>query len=244
MIPENNIYHGDCLEYMPSIKEKSIDLIVTDLPFGQTHNKWDKIISYDKLWENYKRIIKQNGAIILFGQGMFSAELMLSNKKMWKYNLIWKKGERTSGFLNAKKMPLRNHEDILVFYEKPPIYNPQFIIGKPSHSRGTKGKLINNNYNKYNFKEGDTENGELKYPKSILDFDRPHPPIHPTEKPIKLIEWLIKSFSNENEIVLDSCMGVGTTILAAINTNRKYIGIEQNEEYFKIAEKRIAEIKL
>jgi site-specific DNA-methyltransferase (adenine-specific) len=220
---------------MPIIPDGSIDMILCDLPYNMTKNHWDIIIPLDKLWQQYNRIIKENGAIVLFGQDKFSAKLMLSNEKMHKYNLIWKKGERTSGFLNAKKQPLRNHEDILIFYKKQPVYNPQFILGEKSHSRGTKGKLVNNNYGKYDFMEGETKNGEWKYPKSILNFDRPHPPIHPTQKPVELCEWLIRTYTNENEIVLDNSVGIGTTCIAAKNTNRKYIGIELNKEYYNKA---------
>ena len=200
-----------------------------------TKNKWDSIIDLDELWKQYKRIIKDNGAIVLFGQDKFSAKLMLSNEKMHRYNLIWKKGERTSGFLNSKRQPLRNHEDILLFYKKQPTYNPQMVLGEKSHSRGTKGKLINNNYGKYDFKPGETENGDWKYPKSILNFNRPQPPIHPTQKPVELYEWLIKTYSNEGELVLDNTMGIGTTCIAAKNTKRNYIGIDSNEEYYNKA---------
>lgn len=231
----NTVILGDCLEVMTSISDKSVDMILADLPYGMTKNKWDSVIDLDRLWEHYKRVIKDNGAIVLFAQDKFSAKLMLSNEKMHRYNLIWKKGERTSGFLNSKRQPLRNHEDILLFYKKQPTYNPQMVLGKKAHSRGTKGKLVNNNYGKYDFKAGETENGDLKYPKSILNFDRPHPPIHPTQKPVELCEWLIKTYTNEGELVLDNTMGVGTTCIAAKNTNRNYLGIDSNEEYYKMA---------
>lgn len=164
---------------------------------------------------------------------------MLSNEKWWKYNIIWKKGERTSGFLNAKKQPLRNHEDILIFYNKPGTYNPQMVVGEKSHSRGTKGKLINNNYGKYNFMEGEAENGEYKYPKSIITFDRPHPPIHPTQKPVELAEWIIKTYSNERDIILDSTCGSGTIPIACKNTNRQWIAFETDKNYFDMAYERI-----
>jgi len=257
------LYNENCLEGHKRIENKSISLIYTDLPFNQTKNKWDSLIDIDLLWKDYKRIIKDNGAIVLNGQGMFTAMMMISNKNMWRYNLIWKKGERTTGFLNAKRMPLRNHEDIMVFYKKLPTYNPQMILGKKAHGRGTKGKLLNNNYGKYNFINGETKNGNLKYPKSILEFeynpdeldliyseysilnyDRPHPPIHPTQKPIALSEWIIKTFSNENDIVLDSTFGSGTTPIACINTNRSFIGFETNENYFKLTKERIKKLQL
>jgi site-specific DNA-methyltransferase (adenine-specific) len=237
----NTCHLADCMDIMPNIPSGSIDLILCDLPFGVTKNKWDSVIPFDKLWGQYNRLIKENGAIVLFGQDKFSAKLMLSNEEMHRYNLIWKKGERTSGFLNSKRMPLRNHEDILVFYKKQPTYNPQMVVGKKSNSRGTKGKLLNNNYGKYDFIGGESSNGELKYPKSILTFDRPHPPIHPTQKSTELCEWIIKTYTNEGEVVLDNCAGVFTTALAAINTNRNYIAIEKEENYYNIGVKRISD---
>ena len=171
---------------------------------------------------------------------MFTARLMLSNEKMWRYNLIWKKGGRTSGFLNAKRMPMRNHEDICVFYKKLPTYNPQMRIGKPLHGRG-KGvhKFTNNNYGKFHETEDSRAGCIEKYPISVLDFDRPHPPIHPTQKPVELVEYLIRTYTNEGDIVLDNCMGSGTTAIACLNTNRKYIGFETCAEYIEMANNRI-----
>ena len=147
-VTPNTLVCGDCLEIMPKIKEHSVDLILCDLPYGRTRNSWDTIIPFDKLWENYKRVIKPNGAIVLFCDGMFMAELMVSNKKMCKYNIVCDK-VLTSGFLNANKMPLRSHEEIAVFYEKPPTYNPQKFKGHPNHSKGTSQKNTNNNYGKF-----------------------------------------------------------------------------------------------
>ncbi len=235
----NSIINADCMEAMKFIQDGSVDMILTDLPYGTTKNKWDTIIPFGELWMHYKRIIKHNGAIVLFGQDKFTAKLMLSNEEMHRYNLIWKKGERTSGFLNAKRQPLRNHEDVCVYYKAQPTYNPQMVIGKKAHSRGT-GKLNhNNNYGDMVGSIGDTPNGDLKYPKSILTFDRPHPPIHPTQKSTELCEWLIKTYSNEGDIILDSCAGSFTLALAAINTNRKYICIEQEEKYYQLGIDRI-----
>lgn len=241
------LYHGDCLEIMKNIPNKSIDMILCDLPYGSTRNKWDVIIPFDLLWEQYNRIIKDNGVIVLFAQGMFTCQLMQSQPKLWRYNLIWEK-DRPSGFLNAKRMPLRSHEDICIFYKKTPIYNPQFWEGKPLHGMGTKfkeGNLDNNNYGKFSshtnpsaLREGDTK----KYPRSVLKYPRPHPPIHPTQKPIALCEYLIKTYTNENMTVLDNCMGSGTTGIACENLNRKFIGIELEEEYFSIAKERIENI--
>ena len=243
------LYQGDCLEVMKNIEDKSIDCIICDLPYGVTSkNKWDTIIPYEPLWKEYKRIIKDNGPIILFGQDKFTAKTMLSNEKMHRYNLIWNK-VLTSGFLNAGRMPLREHEDIMIFYKKIPTYNPQFTEGKPLHGMGEKFKKVknnNNNYNDFNScnnpsanREGDTK----KYPKSILTFPRPASSkmLHPTEKPVELLEYLIKTYSNENDVILDNCMGSGSTGVAALNTNRKFIGIELDKKYFNIAKQRIEE---
>lgn len=238
-----DLRQGNCLEVMKDIPDKSIDMILCDLPYGVLNKtnpsaKWDSVIPFDLLWKQYERIIKDNGAIVLFGQGMFTASLMLSNQKLWRYNLIWKKGNRISGFLNAKRQPLRNHEDILVFFKKQPTYNPQMTIGEKNHIKGggnhkntqrCYGKLI----------DTPTVLTNEKYPISILTFDREHPPIHPTQKPVALLEYLIKTYTNENDLVLDNCMGSGSTGVACINTNRNFIGIELDEKYFNIAKERI-----
>lgn len=238
------LFNGDCLHLMKNILDKSIDCIICDLPYGVTaKNKWDTIIPYEQLWKEYNRIIKDNGAIILFGQDKFTAETMLSNRKMHRYNLIWRK-VLPSGFLNANRMPLREHEDIMVFYKKLPTYNPQKIKGNPCHSKGkvvgemNDKQLQNNNYG--DFKCVETK-GDMKFPTSILEFPKPHPSIavHPTQKPVELLEWLIKTYTNENEVVLDNCMGSGSTGVAAVNLNRKFIGIELEKEYFDTATNRI-----
>jgi len=242
MILPNTLHHRDCLDLMPQIPDGSIDMILCDLPFGVTKNKLDIIIPFDKLWPEYNRIAKKNAAIVLFAQDKFTAKLMLSNEFNHRYNLIWKKGERTSGFLNAKRMPLRNHEDICVFYRKLPTYNPQFTEGKPLHGRGVSylaKENTNNNYGEFKQLEDSRKGSTQKYPKSILNFDRPHPPIHPTQKPVELCEYLIKTFSNEDDLVLDNTMGVGSTCLAAKNTNRRFIGIEKERKYFDVAYNRI-----
>lgn len=245
----NTIYQSEALEGMKHIPDGSVDLILCDLPYQVTKNSWDTMIPLEDLWKEYKRIIKDNGAIILFGQGFFTASLMLSNPSWWRYNLIWEK-DRPSGFLNAKRMPLRSHEDILVFYKKLPTYNPQFWEGEPLHGMGSKfkeGKLANNNYGKFDShknpsaeREGDT----MKYPRSVLKFPKPHPPLHPTQKPVELCNWLIETYSNENDIILDNCMGSGTTAISALQTNRRFIGFEINEEYINLANSRIADEKM
>lgn len=222
--------------------DKSVDMILCDLPYGVTaRNKWDSVIDFKILWEEYKRVIKDNGAIVLFGQDKFTSKLMLSNEKMHRYNLIWDKVLST-GFLNANRMYLRRHEDICIFYKKLPTYNPQKIMGKKSHSKGNKIKdRGGSNYNKVMTVDNSKLHGEMKFPTSILTFEKDHPSvtIHPTQKPAKLFEHLIKTYTNEGETVLDNCMGSGTTAVAAINTNRNFIGFEISEEYCAAANQRI-----
>lgn len=238
------LIHGDCLVEMQNIPDKSIDMILCDLPYevlnkGNKHAQWDRIIPFDKLWEQYNRIIKDNGAIVLFAQGMFTAQMMMSNLKMWRYNLVWQKGNRTSGFLNANRMPLRNHEDICVFYKSLPTYNPQMWKGRPNHTR-TVNRSVDNNRCYGTHKRTPTLITENKYPVSVVSFELEHKDFfHPTQKPVALLEWLIKTYSNEGDIILDNTMGSGSTGVACVNNNRNFIGIELNEEYFKIAEKRI-----
>ncbi len=235
-----NLIKGNCLELLDDIDDNSIDMIVCDLPYGQTKNKWDNVIPLDELWEHYKRVIKDNGCIALFGQGMFTADLMYSNKKWWRYNLIWDK-VLINGHLNANKMPLRSHEDIVIFYNQLPTYNPQKVMGKKNHTIGRGVLNKNNNYGNFVLVDNKNKLGNMKHPKSILSFSRPHSSVmkHPTEKSVEVCEWLIKSYTNKNEVVLDNCMGTGTTGLACRNTSRKFIGIEMDEKYFKIADERI-----
>ena len=225
---------------MKHIPDKSVDMILCDLPYGTTQNKWDSVIDLKRLWGEYERIIKDNGAVVLTSQGIFTAKLMMSNEGMHKYNLIWDK-ILTSGFLNANRMPLRSHEDICVFYEKLPIYNPQKIKGEKNHSKGTMKTDINNNYSKYGKIDNVEILGDMKHPKSIISFQKPHPSkcLHPTQKPLKLFEWLVKTYTNEGDVVLDNCMGSGTTGVACKNLNRDFIGIELDDKYFEIAKKRI-----
>lgn len=247
MLEKNKIYNEDCLQGMNRLPDKSIDMILCDLPYGKTHNKEDKPIPFEPLWKEYKRIIKDNGAILLFGQGTFYVDLVNSNRKMFRYDLMWNK-VLTSGFLNANKMPLRQHEQIAVFYKKLPTFNPQFSQGKPLHSKGISYKdkqIKNQNYNKFAVTDDSRKGSTEKYPISILQFAKPHPSIskHRTEKPVALLEYLIKTYTNEGDVVLDNCMGSGSTCVACINTNRDFIGFELNNSYFDIAQKRIAEAK-
>lgn len=248
MIELNRIYNEDCLEGMKRIPDASVDCIICDLPYevlhkNNPHAQWDRIIPFEPLWEQYERVIKENGAIVLFAQGMFTAKLMMSNERLWKYNLVWNK-VLVSGFLNAKKMPLRCHEDICVFYKKTPTYNPQMTEGKPLHGKGWSYKnkdLTNNCYGNISATEDMRKGCTKKYPTSILRFKKTHPSVtvHPTQKSVELFEWLIKTYTNEGDTVLDNAIGSGTTAVAAIRMKRNFIGFELQKEYFDIANKRI-----
>lgn len=239
------LMQGDCIELMQSLPNNSVDLILCDLPYNKTHNSWDSEIDFEKLWDEYNRIIKEHGAIVLFGQTNFSARLIMSNEKLFRYTLIWDKVRKT-GFLNANRMPLRQHEDILVFYKKLPTYNPQMQEGgEPSHSRGkkwhSKGKTADKgkHYGTYNHNYPVSKR-TTKYPSSILTFpNKVQNNLHPTQKPVALLEYLIKTYTNEDELVLDNCMGSGSTGVACVSTNRNFIGMELNSKYYNIAKDRI-----
>ena len=232
-----DLRQGDCLELMKDIPDKSIDMILCDLPYGTTRNKWDSVIPLDKLWNEYERIIKDNGAIVLFSQMPFTAELTHSNLKLFKYEWIWEKDNGT-GFLNAKKMPLKIHENILIFYKKLPIYNPQMRTGfKPYKCKQGRHST---NYGLYEQGHITESNGE-RYPIDIIEFKKDSG-LHPTQKPVALLEYLIKTYTNEGETVLDNCMGSGSTGVACKNLNRNFIGIELDENYFNIAKERINEV--
>jgi len=232
----DKIYLGDCLEIMKDIDDKSIDMILCDLPYGTTQCKWDSIISFDRLWEHYSRIAKGNCPILLFGSEPFSSNLRLSNIKRFKYDYIWIKS-RPNGFLNAKKMPMKKHEIISVFSFGTCNYYPRDLIKKDKQNKNTG---IENVYGKVN-KNWKQEITYTNYPVSVLNYNNVTRSIHPTQKPIDLCEYLIKTYTNEGDLVLDNCMGSGTTAIAAINTKRHYIGIEQNKDYYDIASKRIDE---
>lgn len=241
-----DLRQGDCLELMKEIPDKSIDMILCDLPYGclnKNKAKWDVPIDFIELWKQYNRIIKDNGAIVLFGQGIFTAECILSNKKNFRYMLVWDKIAK-NGFLNANRMPLRQHEDIIIFYKKQPTYNPQMTKCEPHKRNHGKGKMqnspVNNCYG--NFIDLPTTISDEKFPTSIVSIPKEHCNgkfFHPTQKPVKLLEWLIKTYTNENDLVLDNCMGSGSTGIACLNTNRNFIGIELDENYFNIAKERI-----
>ena len=234
---------GDCIEEMKSIPDKSIDMILCDLPYGVTQNKKDKRIPFEPLWAEYKRIIKDDGCIALFGQGIFYVDLVNSNRKMFRYDLVWDK-KLTTGFLNANRMPLRQHEQIAIFYKNLPTYNPQFTEGKPLHAKGTAYKskeLTNNNYGQFGATEDLRKGSTQKYPTRIVSIQKPHTPVtqHRTEKPTELLGWLIKTYTNEGETVLDNCMGSGSTGVACMNTNRSFIGIDMDPECFHAAANRL-----
>ena len=231
------LHFGDCLNVMQTIPDESIDMILCDLPYGTTHNKWDIVIPLDKLWEQYTRIIKEHGCIALFCDGLFMANLMLSNTKLWRYNLIWDK-QRGSDFLNANVKPLKSHEEIAIFYKKKPIYNKQLWYSSPY--KKTKNGRLSDNYGNRGVAYTESLDG-ARNPLSILSFPRDGERHHPTQKPVALLEWLIKTYTNEGDIVLDNCMGSGSTGVACMNTNRYFIGIENNLEYDDIALRRISE---
>lgn len=237
----NEIHNEDCLTGMARLPDRSVDMILCDLPYGRTKNKWDNIIPLSKLWDAYKRVIKPNGAIALFADGLFMADLMCSNRKMWRYNLVWDKA-LTTGFLNANRQPLRQHEEICIFYNRQPTYHPQKVKGSKNHSRGSlKNGVKNNNYGAYTPTDNSLTLGDMKHPTSIIRFPKPHPSttVHPTEKPVELCEWLIRTYTDAGEIVLDNCAGSGSAIVACINTRRNFIGFEISAEYCELANQRI-----
>ena len=231
------LYNGDCLEVMKSIADKSIDAIITDPPYGTTACKWDSVIPFDLMWEQLNRIIKPNGAIVLFGSEPFSSHLRISNIKNYKYDWVWDK-KIPSGMCNAKIMPMRQSELISVFIKGKNFYYPQMMLrDKPIHSGGNKDSISGGNKGiKGEFKKTYTH----KYPTTHLVFDKiRRGSLHPTQKPVALMEYLIKTYTNEQETVLDFTMGSGTTGVACCNTNRDFIGIELVKAYLKIAQDRI-----
>ena len=233
MIDLDKIYFEDCLEGMKRIPDMSIDAIICDLPYGTTRNQWDSIIPLPELWAEYKRIAKPNAAIVLFAQTPFDKVLGASNLEMLKYEWIWQK-ESGTGFLNAKKAPLKDHENILVFYSAPPTYNPIMKQGTPYKCKN--GALSDN----YGHREQViTENHGERYPTTVLQFDRERDTFHPTQKPVNLLRYLIATYSNAGDTILDNCMGSGTTAIAAIREKRHFIGFELNAEYYEKASKRI-----
>jgi site-specific DNA-methyltransferase (adenine-specific) len=243
----DNIYLGDSIDIMSTFPDNSIDMVFCDLPYGTTQNPWDIIIPFDKLWDQYNRIVKSNGAILLTAQAPFDKMLAMSNFKNFRYEWIWEKNKAT-GHLNAKKMPMKAHEIILVFYRNLPTYNPEMTDGhRPMNAVSKKDFVLDvgvkRNYNHVNKVLGNPGGSTQRYPRDVIKFpvvnNDDKNKFHPTQKPIRLIEYFIRTYSNENDVVLDNCMGSGSTCIAAHNMNRRYIGIEKNEEYFKKAEEWI-----
>ena len=230
------LYNNDCLKILPTLPDHSVDMVLADLQFGSTRNEWDHIIPMDQLWEQYKRLLKVGGVVALFGDEPFSSKLRLSNPKWYRYDWYWTKNNAT-GFLNANRMPLKRVETISIFYPKLPLYNPQKEIGYKPYTSMTGFKT--KNYGK--FKSIKTVNDGSRYPTNVLTFNKVSKTIHPTQKPVDLLEYLIKTYTNEGMTVLDNVMGSGSTGVACKNLNRSFIGIEKDPDYFKLAEERINE---
>jgi DNA modification methylase len=230
---------GDCLELMKDIPSGSIDAIITDPPYGTTACKWDSVIPFEPMWEQLNRIIKPNGAIVLFGSEPFSSALRMSNIKNYKYDWYWRKNKKTN-FANSKRQPLRDTECISLFYKKQCVYNPQGVIkiNKTVTRNKPKNETINSGENDGSLC-GEYIQEFTGYPSHSIGFKSQTKTVHPTQKPVELMEYLIKTYTNENETVLDFTMGSGSTGVACVNTNRNFIGIEQDDNYFKIAKKRI-----
>lgn len=236
----NKIYNEDCIgeNGMCLLPDKSVDMILCDLPYGTTQCKWDSVIPFENLWKQYNRIIKDNGVIALFGSEPFTSILICSNINNFKYNWIWQKN-KTTGFFNAKKQPLNDHETISIFYKKQCLYNPQKTTADVIYKRGFVKRKKSDCYgDEKDFVQIDDG---MRYPKRIQYFDNnfTRDQLHPTQKPVDLFEYLIRTYTNENEAVLDNCMGSGTTAIACINTGRNYIGFEKDPTYYNIATKRI-----
>lgn len=230
------IKHSDCFDEFKNINDNTIDLVCVDLPYGQTSCKWDSVIDLSKMWDELKRICKDKAVYVFFCTTKFGHSLISSNKKWFRYDIVWQKSNSV-GFLNANKMPLRTHEMIYVFYKKWNVYNPQKTKGKPYKVKEC--KLKNKDvYNQSIIPTHENKTGD-RHPKSIIKFNNPKKSIHRTQKPVGILEWIIKTYSNENDIVLDFTMGSGSTIEACINTNRKYIGIEKDKDIYLIAKDRI-----
>ena len=235
---KNIIYHGDCIEGMKILPDNSVDMVLTDPPYGTTQNKWDTVVDMDAFWKEIKRVTKKNSAILIFTQMPFTATVVMSNPKMFRYEWICEKANAT-GFLNARRMPMKCHENVLVFYGKLPVYHPIMEHGKP-YRRGLEDKN-SSNYNAKKRFRSENPTG-TRFPRDVLKvqwrsaFSKT---LHPTQKPVSLCEYFIKTYSNKGDIILDPFIGSGTTAVAAINTERKYIGFEKYDKYFDIAQNRL-----
>lgn len=247
----NRLYEGDCLEYMKLIPDASVDMILCDLPYGMTQNEWDCYIPLDELWAAYNRIIKPNGAIVLTSNGIFTARLILSQPKMYKYKWVWEKSKPTN-FLNAKKQPLRKHEDICVFYKKQPVYHPQMTKGEP-YDKGTRKDQLCGNYG--DFSPAHVASDGDRYPTDIIyvkTAESEGAVLHPTQKPVELGRYLIRTYTNPGDVVLDNTFGSGSFLVAALSEGRNFIGIERNEnvalfkkeeiDYIEVARQRLKSV--
>ena len=224
----NNVFEGDCLEIMKQLPDKSIDMVLCDLPYGTTQNKWDSVIPLGELWQQYRRIVKDDGAIVLTSQGMFTAELMVSNPKMFRYKWIWEKS-KSANFLNAKKQPLRKHEDVCVFYRRQPVYHPQMIDGEP-YDKGIRKNQMSGSYG--DFQPVHVHSDGKRYPTDIIYFKTAESEgkvFHPTQKPVELGRYFVRTYTNPGDIVLDNTSGSGSFLVAALLEGRNFIGIEKNE---------------
>lgn len=234
----NSIFEGDCIEIMKQFPDNCIDMILCDLPYGTTQNKWDSIIPLDELWHEYKRIIKENGAIVLTSQGLFTAQLMLSNPKQFKYKWVWEKSKPTN-FLNAKKQPLRKYEDVCVFYKKQPVYNPQMVQGEP-YDKGFRKNQLSGSYG--DFQPVHVHSDGKRYPTDVIYFKTAESEgevIHPTQKPVELGRYFVRTYTNPGALVLDNTFGSGSFLLSALLEGRNFVGIEKNEDVHLFKEKEI-----
>lgn len=245
MNPTTLLLHGDCLELLPCITDASVALVLTDPPYGTTACKWDSVIPFEPMWKQVWRVLRPNGAAVFMASQPFTSALVMSQAKHFKYDWCWRKPKGT-GHLNAKKMPMRDKEDILVFYREQCLYNPQFTVGTPYKNKAgkdhTSSSSMSDCYGGYtNYRE---DNDGKRYPKQVIEFGVvERGTVHPTQKPVALMEYLIKTYTNEGETVLDFTMGSGTTGVACMNTGRNFIGIERDEKYFQIASERIEKAK-
>ena len=247
------LLNGDCLEVMKSIPDKSVDMVLCDMPYGTTDCKWDVPLPLKQLWEQYDRITKKNAAILLFSAQPFTTDLICSNRKNFRYEIIWQKTQ-AQGFLNANKMPLRAHENILVFYKNLPTYNPiKTSVNRKDIGRAKKPNLVRSQqYGTDSMMSTIWVETGLRYPTDVIKFSNWNGSLfgknvshvkHPTAKPVDLLEYLIKSYSNPGDTILDNCMGSGSTCVACVNTNRHYIGFELDPQYYDIARKRLDEVE-
>lgn len=228
----NYVFEDDCLDVMAYLPDNSVDMVLCDLPYGTTQNKWDSVIDLNKLWDRYARIVKKNGAIVLTSQGIFTAKLIISNEKWFKYKIVWEKSKPTN-FLNAKKQPLRKHEDICVFYQSQPTYNPQMTFGKP-YSKGVRKKQHTGSYGEFDPVLVESKDG-LRYPTDVVYFKTPESEPegtvwHPTQKPVELGRYLIRTYSNPGDVILDNASGSGSFLVSALLEQRNFIGIEKNQD--------------